>query len=114
MMLGAFCGLAAMILLGFPFWLAVVAVILAMAAAFGLLLETMVIRSILGQPAFSVVMLTFGIGLRGARADHDGSQQRAARRLELRRDDPLLPPAAAQYRCVAPVSFLFLFARTAS
>ncbi|NRF71346.1 branched-chain amino acid ABC transporter permease [Aquincola sp. S2] len=64
MMLGAFCGLAAMTLLGFPFWLAVVAAILAM-AAFGLLLETVVIRPILGQPAFSVVMLTFGIGYVG-------------------------------------------------
>jgi branched-chain amino acid transport system permease protein len=61
MMLGAFFGLAAMSLLGFPFWLAVVAAILAM-AAFGLLLETVVIRPILGQPAFSIVMLTFGIG----------------------------------------------------
>jgi branched-chain amino acid transport system permease protein len=31
-------------------------------AAFGLLLETVVIRPILGQPAFSIVMLTIGIG----------------------------------------------------
>jgi branched-chain amino acid transport system permease protein len=61
MMLGAFFGLAAMSLLGFPFWLAVVAAILAM-GAFGLLLETVVIRPILGQPAFSIVMLTIGIG----------------------------------------------------
>ena len=36
-------------------------------AAFGMLLERAVIRPILGQPAFSVVMLTIGIGyvLRG-------------------------------------------------
>jgi branched-chain amino acid transport system permease protein len=61
MMLGAFCGLAAMALLGFPFWLAVLAAIAAM-ALFGVLLETVVIRPILGQPAFSIVMLTIGIG----------------------------------------------------
>ena len=61
MMLGAFCGLGAMSLLGFPFWLAVLSAILAM-ALFGVLLERIVIRPILGQPAFSIVMLTIGVG----------------------------------------------------
>jgi branched-chain amino acid transport system permease protein len=61
MMLGAFGGLAAMTLLGFPFWLAVPCAIAAM-AVFGVLLERIVIRPILGQPAFSIVMLTIGIG----------------------------------------------------
>ncbi len=61
MMLGAFCGLACMTFLGFPFWLSVLASIAAM-ATFGVLLERLVIRPILGQPAFSVVMLTIGIG----------------------------------------------------
>lgn len=61
MMLGAFLGLAAMTMMGFPFWIAVPAAIAAM-AVFGLLLETVVIRPILGQPAFSIVMLTIGIG----------------------------------------------------
>jgi branched-chain amino acid transport system permease protein len=61
MMLGAFGGLVGMTLLGFPYWLAVVCAIAAM-ALFGLLLERVVIRPILGQPAFSVVMLTIGIG----------------------------------------------------
>jgi len=61
MMLGAFLGLAAMTMMGFPFWVAVVSAIAAM-ALFGLLLETVVIRPILGQPAFSIVMLTIGIG----------------------------------------------------
>jgi branched-chain amino acid transport system permease protein len=61
MMLGAFCALAAMAFMGFPFWLAVVSAIVAM-AAFGVLLERIVIRPILGQPAFSIVMLTIGIG----------------------------------------------------
>ena len=61
MMLGAFCGLACMTMLGFPYWLSVLATIAGM-AAFGVLLERIVIRPILGQPAFSVVMLTIGIG----------------------------------------------------
>jgi branched-chain amino acid transport system permease protein len=61
MMLGAFCGLVAMTILGFPYWLSVLSSIAAM-AIFGILLERVVIRPILGQPAFSVVMLTIGIG----------------------------------------------------
>ena len=66
MMLGAFCGLALMTVLGWPFWIAVLASIAAM-ALFGVLLERIVVRPILGQPAFSIVMLTIGIGyvLRG-------------------------------------------------
>jgi branched-chain amino acid transport system permease protein len=61
MMLGAFGGMAGMTLLGFPFWLAVLAALVAM-GGFGILLERIVIRPILGQPAFSIVMLTIGIG----------------------------------------------------
>jgi branched-chain amino acid transport system permease protein len=61
MMLGAFCGLALMTFLGWPFWLAVLSSIAAM-ALFGMLVERAVIRPILGQPAFSIVMLTIGIG----------------------------------------------------
>ena len=61
MMLGAFGGLVGMTMLGFPFWAAVLAAVAAM-ALFGVLLERIVIRPILGQPAFSIVMLTIGIG----------------------------------------------------
>lgn len=61
MMLGAFLGLALMAAFGFPFWLAVLAAVAAM-ALFGIALESTVIRPILGQPAFSIVMLTIGIG----------------------------------------------------
>lgn len=61
MMLGAFGGLAAMTLLGFPYWLSILCAITAM-AVFGVALERVVIRPILGQPAFSIVMLTIGIG----------------------------------------------------
>ena len=57
MMLGAFAGLAGMTFLGFPFWLAVPCAIAAM-AAFGTLAERVVIRPILGQPAFSIVIIT--------------------------------------------------------
>ncbi len=66
MMVGAFIGVAVMAWLGFPFWLAVIASMAAM-ALLGLLLERLVIRPVLGQPAFSIVMLTIGIGylLRG-------------------------------------------------
>jgi len=66
MMLGAFVGLAMMTVLDFPFWITVISVILGMGLA-GIALERMVIRPILGQPAFSIVMLTIGIGyvLRG-------------------------------------------------
>lgn len=66
MMVGAFGGLLAMTLLGFPFWLSVIAAIGGM-ALFGIALERLVIRPILGQPAFSIVMLTIGVGytLRG-------------------------------------------------
>jgi branched-chain amino acid transport system permease protein len=61
MMLGAFVGLACMTFLGFPFWLAVPCAIGAM-ALLGVLCERVVIRPILGQPAFSIVMLTIGLG----------------------------------------------------
>ena len=61
MMLGAFGGLVLMTMLGFPYWLSVPCVIVAM-ALFGILIERVVIRPVLGQPAFSIVMLTIGIG----------------------------------------------------
>lgn len=61
MMLGAFVGLASMTMLGFPYWLAVLSSVAGM-ALFGVALERLVIRPILGQPAFSIVMLTIGIG----------------------------------------------------
>ena len=66
MMVGAFGGLLTMTLLGFPFWVSVLAAVLGM-GLFGVLLERLVIRPILGQPAFSIVMLTIGVGyvLRG-------------------------------------------------
>jgi len=61
MMLGAYCALALLTVAGLPFWLAVPATIAAM-GAFGLVVERGVIRPILGQPTFAIVMLTIGIG----------------------------------------------------
>jgi branched-chain amino acid transport system permease protein len=61
MMLGGFCALSLTTVLHLPFWLAAMATV-ALMAIFGLLLERAVIRPILGQPAFSIVMLTIGIG----------------------------------------------------
>lgn len=61
MMLGAFAGLAGMSVLGWPFWLAALAAVAVMALT-GMLIERAVIRPVLGQPQFSIVMLTFGLG----------------------------------------------------
>jgi len=61
MMLGAFAGFLFMSVLGLPFWAAALLAVVSMALC-GLLLEVALIRPILGQPAFSVVMLTIGIG----------------------------------------------------
>jgi branched-chain amino acid transport system permease protein len=61
MMLGAFCALAAMTMFGLPFWMAALLAVLVM-ALLGVLLEQAVIRPVLGQPQFTIVMLTIGIG----------------------------------------------------
>ena len=60
MMLGAFAGLAGLSALQMPFWLVVIGAV-AVVALLGILLEFAVIRPVLGQPAFSIVMLTIGI-----------------------------------------------------
>jgi len=61
MMLGAFAGFALMALFGLPFWLAALLAIVGMALC-GMGVERIVVRPILGQPAFSIVMLTIGLG----------------------------------------------------
>jgi len=60
MMLGSFLALSLLTVLGMPFWISIPATMLAM-GLFGLVVERAVIRPILGQPAFSIVMLTIGI-----------------------------------------------------
>ncbi len=61
MMIGGFIGLSAMTVIGLPFALAFAATIAAM-ALFGMGTERLVLRPLLGQPAFTVVMITIGLG----------------------------------------------------
>ena len=61
MMLGAFIGLTATVGMGLSYWAAIPIALIGMAVA-GLLIERATLRPILGQPAFSVVMVTIGIG----------------------------------------------------
>lgn len=66
MMLGAFFALTASVMMGWPYWATILFAIAAMAVV-GMLLERIVLRPVLGQPAFTVVMITIGVGyvLRG-------------------------------------------------
>ena len=66
MMLGAFFALTASVTLGWPYWATILFAVVVMAVV-GMLTERVVIRPVLGQPAFTVVMITIGIGyvLRG-------------------------------------------------
>jgi len=61
MMLGAFLGLVLITVLGFPYWLAIPSALAAM-VAFGFLVERVAISPLLGEPTFSIVMLTLSIG----------------------------------------------------
>jgi len=61
MMLGAFGALALMKFGGVSFWLAAPVAVVGM-MALGVVIERLVIRPILGQPQFTVVMLTIGLG----------------------------------------------------
>ena len=60
MMLGAFLGLT-VITVGLPYWVALPVAFVGMWLV-GMLLERAVLRPILGQPSFTVVMVTIGIG----------------------------------------------------
>ena len=61
MMLGAFGGLVLMKAQGWSFWFAATAAVVAM-FMLGMALERLVIRPIMGQPQFTIVMLTIGVG----------------------------------------------------
>ena len=61
MMLGGFLGLTGTLALGLPFWAAFFAALVVM-MFFGMALERVVLRPLLGQPAFTVVMVTIGVG----------------------------------------------------
>ncbi len=66
MMLGAFFALTASTMMGWPYWATILFAVASMAVV-GMLLERVVLRPVLGQPAFTVVMITIGVGyvLRG-------------------------------------------------
>jgi len=63
MMLGAFFALTASSpqMLNWPYWAAILFAVVVMTAV-GMLAERLVIRPVLGQPAFTVVMITIGVG----------------------------------------------------
>ncbi len=61
LMVGAFVCLALMKFVGLPYGLAVVVTVVGM-GGFGVLVERVAVRPILGQPQFTVVMLTIGLG----------------------------------------------------
>jgi branched-chain amino acid transport system permease protein len=66
MMLGGFFALTSSVILGWPYWATILFAVAAMAVV-GMLIERLVLRPVLGQPAFTVVMITIGVGyvLRG-------------------------------------------------
>jgi branched-chain amino acid transport system permease protein len=61
MMLGAFLGLTGTTVLGLPFWMSIGGVMI-VSLLFGMLLERSLLRPLLGQPAFTIVMVTIGFG----------------------------------------------------
>jgi branched-chain amino acid transport system permease protein len=67
LMLGAFAVFVLTATFGWPFWIATMVAVAAVALV-GAALERVVIRPVLGQPAFSLVLLTLGMGyvMRGA------------------------------------------------
>lgn len=61
LMLGAFVCYMAIVWWGLDYWLAF-AIAIVVIAAFGALLDLTVLRRVIGQPQFAVVMLTIGLG----------------------------------------------------
>ena len=61
MMLGAFFALTASVVMGLPYWAMILFAIATMAIV-GMAAERLVLRPVLGYPAFTVVMITIGLG----------------------------------------------------
>ena len=61
LMMGAFFAVTYVMILGLPFWLAFVLAIASM-AVFGYLLDMLVVRSMIGESSFSIIILTISIG----------------------------------------------------
>ena len=61
MMLGAFFALTASTTIGLPYWATILFAVAVMAPV-GMVIERLVLRPVLGHPAFTVVMITIGVG----------------------------------------------------
>jgi branched-chain amino acid transport system permease protein len=61
MMLGGFAAFTAISWLGLNYWVGMLLAV-AVTAAFGFALDAVVLRRVIGQPQFAVVMLTLGLG----------------------------------------------------
>ncbi|SVD37503.1 uncharacterized protein METZ01_LOCUS390357, partial [marine metagenome] len=61
MMLGAFLGYTLIAIVGLNFWLGALIAIIG-TALFGGVLDRVVMRPMVGQPVFAIVMVTIGIG----------------------------------------------------
>jgi branched-chain amino acid transport system permease protein len=62
MVLGAFIAYTLVNYCGFPYWAALAATIVGL-GILGRLLERFVLRSLIGEPVFAIVMLTIGLGI---------------------------------------------------
>jgi branched-chain amino acid transport system permease protein len=61
MMLGAFVGYTLIAVLGLPYWAALLLATLSL-GLFGMILERVVLRPLIGEPVFAIVILTVGLG----------------------------------------------------
>ena len=61
LMVGAFFAVTFIGILGLPYWLGFLLAILSM-AVFGYLLDKLIVRTMIGEPQFSVIILTISIG----------------------------------------------------
>lgn len=61
MMIGAFVAFTFIVILGMNYWIAIVATALVV-ALLSYLLDATIVRRVIGQPQFSIVMLTIGFG----------------------------------------------------
>ena len=61
LMLGAFLAYTFITLMGMSYWLGLLLAVIVM-AIFGAIVDALILRRIIGQPAFAMVMLTLGLG----------------------------------------------------
>ena len=62
MMIGAFVSYSLITVLGFSYWLALLSATVSL-GIFGMLLERVVLRPLIGEPVFAIVMLTVGLSI---------------------------------------------------